>query len=101
MSCARPISSASSGGAHGALHYGVDQYFPRVLRLGELGVLVHHLREEPLIERAPVHADAHRRVVGDGDVDDLLEVRVPVLGPHVARIDPVLGESPGRRPDAQ
>ena len=44
--------------------------------LGELGVLVHHLGEEGLVERAPVDADADGLLMLDGDFDHGAEVVV-------------------------
>ena len=59
------------------------------------GVVVHHLREEILIERAPVHADAHRLVVLDGDLDDGAKVLIAPLAADVAGVDAILGERAG------
>ena len=42
----------------------------------ELGVLVHHLGEQRLVERAPVDADADGLLVLDGDFDHGAEVVV-------------------------
>jgi hypothetical protein len=58
-------------------------------------VLVHHLREQRLVERAPVHPDAHRLAVLDRLLDDGAEVLVVPLGAHVPRVDAVLGEGAG------
>ena len=83
------------GRADGALHDGIPEHGRRLLRYGKTGVPVHELREEILVQRAPVHPDPDRLVVVHGDGDDLLEVLVPPLRAHVAGIDPVLGQRPG------
>ena len=65
--------------------------------LGLLAVLVHHAREQRLIERAPVDADAHRLVILDGALDHGAEVVVVLAADRdVAGIDAVLGESARR-----
>jgi hypothetical protein len=56
-------------------------------------VLVHHAREQRLVERAPVHADAHRLAVLDGHFDHGAEIVVVLLADvDVAGIDAVLGQ---------
>ena len=61
-----------------------------------LGVLVHQPRQQFLIERAPVDADAHRLVVLDRHLDDLGELRVAlVLEADIAGIDAVFVERLG------
>ena len=50
--------------------------FSGVFRFGEARVLVHHSGEQSLIERAPVHADAHRLLILDGHFDHGAEVGV-------------------------
>ena len=46
-----------------------------------------------LVERAPVDADAHGLVVGDGDFDHRLKILIVMLaGPDVAGIDAILGQ---------
>ena len=70
--------------------------FARVLGLGAPGVFVHQRRQQRLVERAPVDADAHRPVVFDGHLDHGAEVVVVLLADvDVARIDAVLGERAG------
>ena len=61
-------------------------------RGGRCGVLLHQFRQEILVERPPVHTNAHRFAMVDRHLDDRLEVLVAVLAPHVARIDSILGE---------
>jgi hypothetical protein len=46
---------------------------------------------------SPVHPDPDRLVVLDGGPDDGREVLVVVLGPDVARIDPVLRQGGSHR----
>ena len=61
------------------------------MRLGQSGVVVHHLREQIGVEAAPVDADANRLVVARGDLDHLRELAVALVAlAHVAWIDPVL-----------
>ena len=63
-------------GAECALEHGLDIDIACVVRLGAVRVLIHHRREQVLIERSPIHADADRLAVGDGDFDDRAEVFV-------------------------
>ena len=83
------------GGLDRALHHRVHGDVARGERLLALGVGVHHLGEQALVEAAPVDADADRLAVVDRDPDDRAEVLVVVLAAHVAGIDAVLGERPG------
>ena len=91
-SCARPVSSASRA------ERSADSIIASIItsRLsggsGEARVGVHHLGQQLLVERAPVHADADRLVVRDRDLDDLRELLVAALGADVAGIDAVLGQ---------
>ena len=69
--------------------------------LGELRVLVHQAREQRLIERAPVDADAHRLAVAERQLDQRRELRVALLAEaDVAGIDAVFVERLGARRDA-
>ena len=71
------------------MHHGAG-----VFRRGQLRVLVHEAGEQILVEAPPVHADAHRLVVPDGDVDDGGELPVAlVLEADIAGVDAVFGES--------
>ena len=64
--------------------------------LGELGVLIHHLGEQCLVERAPVDADAYGLLVLDGDFNHGAEVVVIFAADGaVAGVDAVLGERLG------
>lgn len=67
----------------------------RVVRLAAPRILVHHLRQQILIERAPVHADAHRLVVVDGDLHDRAKVLIASFAADVARVDAILGQFAG------
>ncbi len=79
-------------GSHGALHHGVPQNGSGLLRLRGPGVLVHELREQALVQRSPIHADANRFPVFHRHSYDGLEVVIPAGGAHVPRIDPVFGQ---------
>ncbi len=60
---------------------------------GLLAVLVHHARQQRLIERAPVDADAHRLVILDRALHHGAEVVVVFAADrNVAGIDAVLGQ---------
>ena len=91
-----PISSARCGGEQRRLDHRLAGDRARVLRVRRLGVLVHQVREQLLVERAPVGADAHRLVVLDRHLDDRGELLVLlVLEADVAGIDAVLVERLG------
>ena len=56
------------------------------------------MRQQLLVERAPVRPDPHRLAVADGDLDDLAELQVAlVLEADVARVDAVFIERLGAR----
>ena len=80
-----------------ARHHRFDHHVAGVERIGPARVLVHHLREQLLVEAPPVHPDPHGLAVGEGDVDDRAEVLVAPLGADVSGIDAVLGEGGGTR----
>ncbi len=62
----------------------------RVPRLGPAGVVVHHARQQILIEAAPVHTDADRLVVAAGQLDHLRELAVTALAlADIAGVDAV------------
>ncbi len=87
------VTLGGSGRFDGARHDGVQRDFAGVLGLGQRGVLVHHAGEQRRIERAPVHADAHRLVVLDGHFDHGAEIVVGLAADiDVAGIDAVLGQ---------
>ena len=81
------------GALQRGLHQGLAGHFLRALRRGQRRVLVHQLREQLLVQAAPVDADAHRLAVVDGLLDDGGELVVP-LAPEadVAGVDAVLGQ---------
>ena len=59
-------------------------------------VLVQLARQQLLVQRAPVDADAHRLVVAAGELDHLRELLVaPIAATHIAGIDAVLGQGLG------
>ncbi len=80
------------GRAHRARQHRLDHHLTRVERIRPAGVLVHHLREELLVEAPPVDPDADRFAVAEGDLDDRAEVLVAPLRADVAGIDAILGE---------
>ena len=55
------------------------QHLARIPGLGARGVLVHQAREQLLVEAAPVHADAHRLIVLQRDLDDVGELFVALV----------------------
>ena len=60
------------------------------------GILVHQMREQFLVERTPIGADAHRLVVADRGLDNGAELLVLlVLEADIAGIDPVFVERLG------
>ncbi len=74
-------------------HQRLAQHCVRLPRLRALRVLVHHLRQQFLIERAPVDADAHRLVMARGDLDHPGEVVFALrTTADVAGIDAVGGQ---------
>ena len=78
------------------LHHGLARHVAGVDRMVRLGVLVHQLGEQFLIERTPIGADAHRLVVLDRDLDDGAELAVPLfLEADIAGIDAVFVERLG------
>ncbi len=96
LSRGSPISSARAAEQQRRLHHRLARHLARLLRIVRLGVLVHQVRQQFLIERAPVGADAHRLVVLDRHLDDGGELAVLlVLEADVAGIDAVLVERLG------
>ena len=94
MSGAEPKLDGALGAQERGLGDRLMHHGAGVFRRGQLRVLVHEAGEEILVEAAPVHADAHRLVVPDGDVDDGRELPVAlVLEADIAGIDAVFGES--------
>ena len=92
----RPISSARCGRQQRRLHHGLARHVAGVDRMVRLGVLVHQVREQFLVERAPIGADAHRLVVLDRGLDDGAELAVLLfLEADIAGIDAVLVERLG------
>ena len=78
------------------LHHRLTHHRAGVARIGEPGVLLHQMRQQFLIERSPVGADAHRLAESDREFDDVGELLVAlVLEADIARIDAVLVERLG------
>ena len=91
---AEAVALGGGGGVERADDHRFHHHVAGGQRLGELAVLVHHAREQGLIERAPVDADADRLLVLDGALDHGAEVVVVLAADgDVAGIDAVLGES--------
>ena len=90
---AEAVAFGGLRGQEGADDDGVQRDFHGVQRFGQARVFVHHAREQGLIERAPVDADAHRAVVFDGGFDHDAEIVVVLLADvDVAGIDAVFGQ---------
>ena len=83
------------GRAERALDHRLQRDVAGVARLRGPGVCVHQCGQQVLIERAPVHPDAHRLPIRHRNRDDGAEVLVTPLAAHVARVDPVLGQRAG------
>ena len=85
------------GGEQRRLHDRLAHHLLRGGGLGKFRVLVHEAREQRLIERAPVDADAHRLVVAERQLDEGRELGVALLPEaDVAGIDAVFVERLGR-----
>ena len=87
------------GGARrfdGADHDRVERHVAGVFRFGGARVFVHHAREQRLVERAPVDADAHRLVVFERGFDHDVEIVVGLAADvDVAGVDAILGQRAG------
>ena len=76
-----------------AHHHGFHGHFARVFWFVEARILVHHAGQQHLVERSPVHADAHRFLILHRDFDHGAEIGVAGLSDAgVAGIDAVLGQ---------
>jgi hypothetical protein len=63
----------------------------RRMWLSALGVVIHHLREQFLIQAAPIHADAHGFVVLGGGLNHHRKLAVVLVAlAHIAGVDAVL-----------
>ena len=91
----QPAPLGQRRGAQRALDHRVHRDVAGVPRGRLPGVRVHQLGEQRLVERAPVHADAHGLPVRHRDLDDGAEVLVVPLPADVAGVDAVLGERAG------
>ncbi len=81
------------GGVERTHHHRFHHHVARRQWFRFLAVLVHHPRQQRLVQRTPVHADPHRLMVFDCALHHDAEI-VVVLAPHrhVAGIDAVLGQ---------
>ena len=76
-----------------AHHHGFHGDFAGVFGLVEPRILVHHAGQQRLVERSPVHADAHRLFILHRDFDHGAEIGVArTSNAGVAGIDAVLGQ---------
>ena len=67
-----------------------------IKRLRTLGIGVHQLSQQFLVQAAPVHSNAHRFVVAHGRFDHLAKLLVVLVTlAHVAGVDAVFGEGLG------
>ena len=73
---AQSVFLRQAGGIQRAHHHGFHGHFARVFRLSQQRILVHHARQQRLVERSPVHADTNRLLVLDRDLDHGAEVVV-------------------------
>ncbi len=86
------------GGEDRRLHQRLARHGARLDRRGRAGVQVHEMREQFLVERAPVGADAHALAVLRGELDDGAELAVLLLAEaDIAGIDAVLVQRLGAR----
>jgi hypothetical protein len=90
---AQPILLGQFRRVERAHHDRFHRDFARVFRLGEPRILVHHLGQQRLVERSPIHADAHRLLILHRNFDHGAEV-VVVLAANadVAGINAVFGQ---------
>jgi hypothetical protein len=96
LSRGRPISSASLGRQQRRLDDRLAHHLLGRQRRTRGLVLVHQARQQFLVERAPVDADAHRLVVADRHLDDRGELLVLlVLEADIARVDAVFRQRLG------
>src|SRR5229473_955540 len=62
-----------------AYHHRFHVHFACVFRFVEARILVHHAGQQRLVERSPVHADAHRLLILHGDFNHRAEIRIASL----------------------
>ena len=95
---AHAVADGKIGGAKRALHHGFHHHVAGVFGLIQLRVRVHQARQQLLVERTPVDADAHGLVILDGNFDHGAKVVVILLADgDVAGIDAVFGQRPRAR----
>ena len=87
------VALGGGGGIQRGAAHGLEHHVARGRGIGAFRVLVHQAREQRLVERAPVDADADGLVVLDGALDHGAEIVVVFAADgDVAGIDAVLGE---------
>ena len=93
-SAGRPISSRRARRFQRRANHRLAHHLDRnPMDDGMLRILVHHAREQLLVEAAPVDADAHRLVVAQRALDQRGELLVALRAlADVAGIDAVLGQ---------
>ena len=93
---ASPISSARSAESSADCTIASRVTARASMRSGRTRILVHQMRQQFLVERAPVGADAHRLAVLDRGLDDGAELAILfLLEADIAGIDAVLVERLG------
>ncbi len=84
------------GGIERAHHHRFHSYLTRILGLVEPRIFVHHAGEQSLVERSPVHSNAHRLLIFHRDFDHGAEIRVAgASNAGVAGINAVLSQIAG------
>src|SRR5205823_1919852 len=75
-----------------AYYHGFHCDFAGIFRIGQARVLVHHAREQCLIERSPVDADANWLLIFDCDFDHGAEIGIVFSAyADISWIDSILG----------
>ena len=90
-----PVLLRDRGRLQCAHHHRFHHHVARLFRLIQTRILVHHLRQQRLVQRPPVHSNPHRLLVLHRNFNHRPKV-VIVLPPntHVPRINPVLCQRP-------
>ena len=90
---AQAVALGGGGGIEGAAAHRFQHHVARGRGSAQLRVFVHHARQQRLVERAPVDADAHRLLILDRALDHGAEIVVVFAADgDVAGIDAVLGQ---------
>ncbi len=90
---AQPVAFGSARGVDRAHQHRFDHHVPCIRRLGPFGILVHHPRQQSLVQRTPVHADPYRLLVFYRALDHGAEVVIVLAANRdIPWIDAVLGQ---------